>query len=72
MLHPDHPLLEKFQRALKEHLQMQIELLSAQVFELASHHNSPLAIKSLETTIFIGNRRQKERGRSRRTRHRNL
>lgn len=34
VLDPNHPLLEKFQQALKEHLEKQLEHLSEEVFEL--------------------------------------
>lgn len=37
LLDPDHPLLDKFQRALKEHLQKQIEILNSEIFEYVSH-----------------------------------
>lgn len=34
VLDPDHPLLEKFQQALREHLENQLDVLSEEVFEL--------------------------------------
>lgn len=33
VLHPDNPLLEKFQKALKEHLERQINHLKDDIFE---------------------------------------
>ncbi|XP_018330107.1 coiled-coil domain-containing protein 40 isoform X2 [Agrilus planipennis] len=36
LLSPDNPLLEKFQKALKEHLLKQIETIKSEVFELES------------------------------------
>lgn len=42
MLHPDHPLLEKFQKALREHLEMQINQLTEQIFELVSNNFATL------------------------------
>lgn len=36
VLEPDHPLLERFQRALKEHLEKQIDYLRNEILEYVS------------------------------------